>query len=96
MKVPILDPVGLIKDYELHKVNPVSCEIEDMDVISLNYWLTKFLKEVAKDSGERYPPRTVYGIVRGLQRHLGDKNGYKALNPLDAHDKRYRKLSTLF
>ena len=31
MKVPILDPGGLFKfkDYELHKVNPVSCEIED-------------------------------------------------------------------
>ena len=33
MKVPILDPGGLFKDYELHKVNPVSCEIEDMDAI---------------------------------------------------------------
>lgn len=47
MKVPILDFGGLFKrppksksgtfeDYELHKVNPVSCEIEDMDAISLN------------------------------------------------------------
>ena len=53
MKVPILDPGGLFKDYELHKVAPVSCEIEDMDAISLNYWLTKFVMEVAKDSGER-------------------------------------------
>ena len=87
MKVPILDPGGLFKDYELHKVNPVNCEIEDMDAISLNYWLTKFVMEVAKDSGERYPPRTVYGIVRGLKRHFEDKNGDEALNPLDAHDK---------
>ena len=37
MKVPILDPGGLFKDYELHKVNPVICEMKDMDVISLNY-----------------------------------------------------------
>ena len=96
MKVPILDPGGLFKDYELHKVNPVSCEIEDMDAISLNYWLTKFVMEVAKDSGERYPPRTVYGIVCGVKRHLADKNGNEALNALDAHDKRYGKLSTLF
>ena len=88
MKVPILDPGGLFKDYELHKVNPVSCEIEDMDAISLNYWLAKFVMEVAKDSGERYPPRTVYGIVCGLKRHLGNKYGDEALNPLDAHDKR--------
>ena len=96
MKVPILDPGGFFKDYELHKVNPVSCEIEDMDVISLNYWLTKFVMEVAKDSGERYPPRTVYGIVCGVKRYLGDKNGDEALNPLDAHDKRYGKVSMLF
>lgn len=38
-----------IIDYELHKVNPVSCEIEDMDAISLNYWLAKFVMEVAKE-----------------------------------------------
>ena len=79
MKVPILDPGGLFKDYELHKVTPVSCEIEDMDAISLNYWLTKFVMEVARDSGERYPPRTVYGIVCGVKRHLADKNGDEAL-----------------
>ena len=51
MWVPILDLGGLFKDYELHKVNPVSCEIEDMDAISHNHWLTKFVMEVAKDSG---------------------------------------------
>ena len=93
IKVPILDP---FKDYELHKVNPVSCEMKDMGVTSLNYWLTKFVMEVAKDSGERYPPRTVYGIVCGVKRHVGNKNGDEALNRLGAHDKRYRKLSTLF
>ena len=67
MKVPILDPRGLSNDYELHKVNPVRGEIEDVDAISLNYWLTKFVMEVAKDSGERYPPRTVYKIVCGVR-----------------------------
>ena len=36
-KVPILDPGGLFKDYELHKVDPVSCEIEEKDATSLNY-----------------------------------------------------------
>ena len=74
----------------------VSCEIEDLDAISLNYGLTKFVMEVLKDSGERYPPRTVYGIVCGLKRYLEDRNGDEALNPLDADDKRYGKLSTLF
>ena len=86
MKVPILDPGGLFKDYELQKVTVVSCEIEDMDAIFLNYWLTKFVMEVAKDSGERYPPRTVYGIVCGVKLHLADKN----------EDEAYGKLSRLF
>ena len=36
----------------------------------------------------------VYGIVCGLKRHLGDKNGDEELNPLDALGKRYGKLST--
>ena len=40
------------------------------------------------------PMLAVYGIVCGLKRHLGDKNGHEALNPLDLLDKRYRKLST--
>ncbi|XP_067030732.1 uncharacterized protein [Acropora muricata] len=96
IKVPILDPGGLFQDYELHKVNPVSCEMKDMGVISLSNWLMKFVMEVAKDSGERYPPRTVHGIVCGVKRHVGNKNGDEALNRLDAHDKRYGKLSTLF
>ena len=42
------------------------------------------------------PMLAVYGIVCGLNRHLGDQNGDDALNPLDVHDKRYRKLSSLF
>ena len=89
MKVPILECGGLLIYY-------FSSEMEDMDALTLNYWLTKFVMEVAKDSGERYPPRTMYGIVCGLKRHLEDKNGVEELNPLDAHDKRYGKLSTLF
>ena len=31
-----------------------------------------------------------------MTRHLGDKNYFEGLNSLDAHDKRYRKLGTLF
>ena len=34
----------------------------------------------------------MYRIVRGLKRHVDDKNGVEALNPLDAQDKRYGKL----
>ncbi|XP_078365919.1 uncharacterized protein LOC144650135 [Oculina patagonica] len=45
--------------------------------------------EVAKKSGERYPPKSVYGIICALKRYLEEKNGSEALNPLDASDKRF-------
>ncbi|KAK3698962.1 hypothetical protein QZH41_012834, partial [Actinostola sp. cb2023] len=60
-----------------------------MDDVTLNYWLSKFVMEVAKESGERYPPKTVYGIIASLKRHLADINGSEALNPLDISDKRF-------
>ncbi|KAK3754762.1 hypothetical protein QZH41_010325 [Actinostola sp. cb2023] len=71
------------------KVKSLDVEIEDMDDVTLNYWLSKFVMEVAKESGERYPPKTVYGIIASLKRHLADINGSEALNPLDISDKRY-------
>ena len=69
-KVPVLDCGGVFKDYELHKVCALSADIAAMDVLSLNYWLSKFVMEVAKKSGERYPPKSVYGIICSLKRHL--------------------------
>ena len=89
VKGPVLDCGGLFKDYDLHKVTAVSVDIAGMDALSLNYWLSKFVMEVAKKSGERYPPKSVYGIICALKRYLEEKNGSEALNPLDASDKRY-------
>ena len=89
VKVPVLDCGGLFKDYDLHKVTgTLSADITGMDALSLNYWLLKFVMEVAKKSGGRYPPKTVYGIICALKRYLEEKNGSEALNPLDASDKR--------
>ena len=47
----------LFKDYDLHKVTALSADIAGMDALSLNYWLSKFVMEVAKKSGGRCPPR---------------------------------------
>ena len=44
--------------------------------------------EVAKKTGERYPAKTIYGIVCGIQHHLEEKNGAEALNPLDNSNRR--------
>ena len=34
---PILDPGGLFKGYDLHKVAQLSTSIEEMDAVTLNY-----------------------------------------------------------
>ena len=60
VKVPVLDCGGVFKDYDLHKVTALRADIAEMDALSLNYWLSKFVMEVAKKSGGRYPPKTVY------------------------------------
>ena len=62
---PVLDCGGLFKDYDLHKITALSADIAGMDALSLNYWLSKFVMEVAKKSGGRYPPETVYSIICG-------------------------------
>ena len=41
-----------------------------------NYWLAKFIQEVANKKGGRYPPRTLYGVVCGLKRHSEVKAQY--------------------
>ena len=73
---------GLFKEYDLHKVQ--SLEIP----LHVNYWLTKFVEEVAKPSKERYPPKTLYQIVCGLRRFMEENNEKLDLNPIDASDKR--------
>ena len=56
VQVPVLDCGGLFKDYDSHKVTALSEDIAaEMDALSLKYWLSKFVMEVAKKSGGRYP-----------------------------------------
>ena len=81
-------PGSVFKDYDVHRVWSLEEKLEDLDSLSLNYWLTKFVQEVANKNGGRYPSRSLYGIVCGLKRYLEDVNGGNALNPLDSSDKR--------
>ena len=68
---PVLDPGGLLKGYDFHKVAQFSTSIEEMDAVTFNYCLRKFVMEVAKKSGERCPPTTIYGIVCAIRRNQG-------------------------
>ena len=63
VKVPIVEVVGLSKNYDYHHVESLETPLVEMSVLSGKNWLTKFVQEVAKPSKERYPSRTLYGIV---------------------------------
>jgi len=89
IKFPTVEVGSVLRDYNVREVQSVEENLEDMNSSSLNYWLTKFVQEVANKNGGRYPPRTLYGIVCGIKRHLEEQNGANALNPLDNSDKRY-------
>lgn len=57
-------------DIPADKFNKIISRIEAMDVDSLNYWISKFIVEVRKESGEEYPPNSLLALVMGLQGHL--------------------------
>ena len=57
---------------ESTNVEELSVPLEHMSAESLNFWLCKFICEVAKQTGERYPPKTLYLLVCGINRHLGN------------------------
>ena len=50
------------------KTKVLTESIENMNAKSINYWLWKFVQEVADKSGGRYPSRTLYNIICGLKR----------------------------
>ena len=52
------------------QVQRLDTDIANMMAESLNFWLIKFVEELCKENGERYPPRSLYSIVCGIQRFL--------------------------
>ena len=75
----------------IHEVQSLDTPLVKMSVLSINYWLTKFIQEVAKPSKERYPPKTLYGIIAGIRRFLAEQKPSEDVNPLNTSDKRYDK-----
>ena len=70
-------------------VQELTESIKNENAKSLNYWLWKFVQEVANKSGGQYPSGTLYNIVCGLKHFSVEKNGEGTLNPLAVSDKRY-------
>ena len=73
IKVPNVEVSGLFKDYDFLVQSLNTSQLIETNALSLNYWLSKFVQEIAKSSSERYPPRTVYGIIAGVRRFLTEK-----------------------
>ena len=69
-------------------ITDLSVPLEYMSADSLNLWLCKFICEVAKQTGKRYSPKTLYLFVCGINRHLGNVQGEKAFNILEKSDMR--------
>ena len=38
--------------------------------MTLNFWMTEFVGEIGNRSGGLYPPRSLYQIVCGINRHV--------------------------
>ena len=78
-----------------HNVQTVDTPFQEMNGESMAYWLGKFVQEVVRRDGQKYPLHSLYGIVAslygivaGLKRYLDEKNGSLVLNPLDKSDRR--------
>lgn len=59
--------------FDCNKVQNLDTSITQMNGETLNFWLAKFIQEVCKVNGERYPSRTLYAMVCGLNRHLQEE-----------------------
>ena len=77
-----MEPGSVFKEYDLRIVQSLQIPLFQMSAVSVNYWLTKFVQEVAKPSKERYPPKTLYQIVCGLPRFMEEKNEKMDFNPV--------------
>jgi hypothetical protein len=84
-KNPCLEEQGF--EVDITKVQSLDTNINNMNAESLNFWLVKFIEEVCKEDGQRYPARSLYSIVCGLERHLQEANGSEAI-PLINNDER--------
>ena len=78
----------IVEEYELDKVRSLTQPITEMDALTLNYWFSKFVKEVAKCSKDPYPLKTLHQIVSSICRFMVGKNPAIEFNPLDSSGKR--------
>ena len=59
-----LEVGSVFKDNDFYLVCSVEDNLEDIDALSFNYWLAKFIQEVANKKGGCYPPQTLCSTYR--------------------------------
>ena len=64
----MLEVVG-VADLKCEDVQDLTVSLEHMSANTLNFWLSKFFCEVAKQNGERYPPTSLYLLICAINRH---------------------------
>ena len=79
-KEPTFEQTSL--DFDLTSIESLEHPLEKMSPKSLDFWIGKFVQEVADKKGNRYPGPTVYQIVAGLEAmHRRDVNFLDKNNP---------------
>ena len=65
--------IGLFEAWRKHRMETTNSDIPtmtDMTTHEMQYWLTRFVLEVRKKSGEVYPPNSLHHITVGIMRHV--------------------------
>ena len=66
----------------------LTISVEHMSPNTLNFWLSKFVCEAAKQNGERYPPNSLYLLICAINCHLHETGREDALNVLNKYMER--------
>ena len=74
---------------DLH--GPVPIDLAAVDHVKMDYWLTHFVYEVRKSSGERYPPRSLYNLAASLQRYYKEDRNRPDMCFLDDRDYTFKQ-----
>ena len=72
----------------LANVHDLAVPIHEITTYTLKFWLCKLIIEVAKQNGERYPPKRLYLLICGINRHLLDLKGENGVNILSKGERR--------
>jgi len=73
---------------DIEAVEDLTINLTEMSSHTLNFWLKKFVGGVVNKNGRRYPSKSLYVIVCGINRHLQEINVENAVNILNKNDRR--------